>query len=84
MLEAERGILDTLNEAGCLATEEALKGFDTGGSRMVLGGGKWFSKGQVPKIYQTPYGGWRCPDTSTNVRKGVKRFVRSSVGRGLW
>jgi hypothetical protein len=56
MLEAELGILDTLNEAGCLATEEALKGFDTDGSRIVLRGEKWFSKGQVLKIYQTPYG----------------------------
>jgi hypothetical protein len=56
MLTAEAAILSSLNEAGCMATGEALKRFDTDGSQIVVSGTKWFSKGQWPKVYQTPYG----------------------------
>ncbi len=56
MLGSEEAIQNGLNEAGCLATGEALTRFDTDGSRIEIGGEKWFSKGQLPKIYQTPYG----------------------------
>lgn len=61
MLEAEKSILEALNEAECLATSEALKGFETDGGRLVLGGEKWFSKGQVVRIYQTPCGEVEVP-----------------------
>jgi len=56
MLSAEDVILSGMNEAGCVATGEALKRFDTDGSQIALGGVKWFSKGQLAKTYQTPYG----------------------------
>ena len=56
MLESEEAILRTLNEAGCVATGEALKRFDTDGSAILIGGMKWTSKGEEPKYYQTPYG----------------------------
>ncbi len=56
MLESEETILSVLNEAGCVATEEALKRFDTDGSAILIGGTKWTSKGEEPKYYQTPYG----------------------------
>src|SRR5437868_13525243 len=56
MLTAEEAILSSLNEAGCVATGEALKRFDTDGSPIAIGGVKWFSKGRLPKTYQTPYG----------------------------
>lgn len=56
MLGSEEAIQNGLNEAGCLATGEALKRFDTDGSRIEIGGEKWFSKGPIAKIYQTPYG----------------------------
>lgn len=56
MLGAEEAILGSLNEAGCVATGEALKRFDADGSQIAMGGVKWFSKGQLPKTYQTPYG----------------------------
>jgi hypothetical protein len=56
MLESEETILNALNEAGCRATGEALKRFDTDGSAIVIGGMKWTSKGEEPKYYQTPYG----------------------------
>jgi hypothetical protein len=56
MLEAEENILAALNEAGCLATGKALERLDADGSRIELGGVQWFSKGKLPKTYQTPYG----------------------------
>lgn len=56
MLEMEDSILDAVNEVGSLATKDALERFDTDGSRIEIGGEKWFSKGQLPKAYQTPYG----------------------------
>jgi hypothetical protein len=56
MLETEETIQQTLNEAGVLATSEALKQFDSDGSPLEFGSSRWTSKGQEPKTYQTPYG----------------------------
>src|SRR3954468_2394435 len=56
MLDTEEGIQQALNQAGVLATAEALKQFDTDGSPLLLGSTRWTSKGQEPKAYQTPYG----------------------------
>jgi len=56
MLESEENILSSLNEAGCIATTEALKQFDTDGSKLIFGNNIFFSKGMLPKKYQTPYG----------------------------
>jgi hypothetical protein len=56
MLECEEAIQVALNEAGTLATGEALKTFDTDGSPIVIGETTLTSKGQEPKTYQTPYG----------------------------
>jgi hypothetical protein len=56
MLETEDAIQQALNQAGVLATTEALKQFDTDGSPLQMGSTRWTSKGQEPKIYQTPYG----------------------------
>jgi hypothetical protein len=56
MLETEEAIQQALNEAGVLATTEALKQFDTDGSPLEIGSTRWTSKGQEPKTYQTPYG----------------------------
>lgn len=56
MLKSEETILKVLNETGTLATEEALKQFDTNGSPLKKNGEKWTSKGKEYKIYQTPYG----------------------------
>jgi hypothetical protein len=56
MLESEETIQQVLNEAGVLATTEALKQFDTDGSPLVFGSTRWTSKGTEPKTYQTPYG----------------------------
>ena len=56
MLDFEQAILDRLNLAGVVATEEALHQFDTDGSPITVGAVKFTSKGQLPKEYQTPYG----------------------------
>jgi hypothetical protein len=56
LLETEEAILSAVNEAGCLATSEALEHFDSDGSPIVLGSVKYTSKGKLPKTYQTPFG----------------------------
>src|SRR6266568_5438085 len=56
MLDTEEAIQEAHNEAGTLASGEALKQFDTDGSPLILGSTRWTSKGQEPKDYQTPYG----------------------------
>lgn len=56
MLETEEALQVTLNEAGCLASREALRYFDTDGSPLQIGPETWRTKGQQPKSYQTPYG----------------------------
>ncbi len=56
LLTTEQAIQQALNEAGLLATTEALKQFDTDGSPLQIGHTRYTSKGQEPKGYQTPYG----------------------------
>jgi len=56
MLKVEEAIQLALNEAGVLATQEALKRFDSDGAPIVLGGVKWYAKAPQAKYYQTPYG----------------------------
>ena len=56
MLDFEEVIQDRLNQAGVVATQEALQQFDTDGSPITIGSVKFTSKGPLPKEYQTPYG----------------------------
>jgi hypothetical protein len=56
MLDFEQTIQERLNQAGVVATQEALQQFDTDGSPITVGSFKFTSKGQLPKDYQTPYG----------------------------
>ncbi len=56
LLEIEQSIQDGVNEVGTLATEEALKVFDTNGAPIQLGSVRMTSKGKVKKRYETPYG----------------------------
>ncbi len=56
MLEFEEVIQQRLNEAGVLATTEALHQFDADGSPIRIGDTKLTSKGKLLKEYQTPYG----------------------------
>ena len=56
MLDAEETIQQRLDEAGTLATAEALGRFDTDGSPIRVADTKLTSMGRVLKEYQTPYG----------------------------
>ena len=56
MLESESVIQDSMNQVGCMATQELLKTFDTDGEALQIGAVKMTTKGQVFKLYQTPYG----------------------------
>ena len=56
LLDTEQAIQQALNEAGLLATTEALRQFDTDGSPVQIGPARYTSKGPEPKGYQTPYG----------------------------
>jgi hypothetical protein len=56
MLDFEEVIQQRLNEAGVLATQEALQRFDADGSPIRVGDTKLTSKGKLKKEYQTPYG----------------------------
>lgn len=56
MLKSEELIQASLNQAGVKATQETLERFDTDGSPIVCGPTTFYSKGQEPKEYQTPYG----------------------------
>lgn len=56
MLGSEEAIQASVNEAGALASEEALKRFDTNGEPIEIEGKTWRSKGQEEKCFQTPYG----------------------------
>lgn len=56
MLDFEQTIQERLNQAGVVATREALQPFDTDGSPLTVGSFQFTSEGQLPKDYQTPYG----------------------------
>jgi outer membrane protein assembly factor BamB len=56
MLDTEETIQRSLNEGGCIATQEVLKYLDTDGSALEIGDQVWRTKGAQPKAYQTPYG----------------------------
>lgn len=56
MLDSEQSIVDGVNQVGSLATEEALKKFDTDGSPIVMGEMKLTARCKSNRVYQTPYG----------------------------
>lgn len=56
MLDMEDAIQSAVNDVGSLATEEALKRFDTAGAPIHIGNVRMTSKGKVRKRYETPYG----------------------------
>lgn len=56
MLDFEEVIQQRLNEAGVLATQQALQRFDADGSPIQVGDTKLTTKGKLKKEYQTPYG----------------------------
>ena len=74
MLDTEQAIQQALNQAGVLATAEALKPFDTDGSPLLFGSTRFTSKGQEPKTYQTPYGAVTVPRHVYQTSEGGTTF----------
>jgi hypothetical protein len=56
LLSAEEQLMDALNAVGRESMVHVLSGYDTDGGPLWIGGAKWTSKGQVAKIYETPWG----------------------------
>ena len=56
MLDFETRLQQELNQAGTLVTAEQLRRFDTDGAPIQVGPTTLYSKGRLPKEYQTPYG----------------------------
>src|SRR3990167_457303 len=56
MMSMEDNIQKAVNDVGSLATQEALKIFDTNGKSIQIGSVRMSSKGLVAKRYETPYG----------------------------
>ena len=79
MLDTEEAIQQALNQAGVLASAEALKQFDTDGSPLLLGSTRFTSKGSEPKTYQTPYGAATVA-RSTAATDIVEICARKSAG----
>ena len=74
MLKTEESIQDSLNQAGCLATEIALSRFDTNGEPIMVNGLRYTTKGQIEKIYQTPYGEVKLPRHVYQGSRGGKTY----------
>ena len=74
MLKTEELIQQSLNNLGCLATEIALSKYDTNGDPITSDGNRYTSKGQVEKIYQTPYGEIKLARHVYQNSKGGKTF----------
>lgn len=60
MLQSEENITETLNEAGCLAAEVALKQFDTRGLSHTLWRGEMDQQGHLPQNLSDPLGRGEC------------------------
>lgn len=74
MLENEERIQQELNEAGVLATGEALSRFDADGSPIEVGSVRFTSKGKHFEKYQTPYGETRVKRHVYQSSKGGRTF----------
>ena len=72
LLEVEDTIQNACNEVGLLATEKALKNFDTDGRPIQTGGIKWTAKESSEKKYQTPYGVVKIKRYTYQTSKGGK------------
>ena len=80
MLESEQSILESVNEVGVLATEEALKQFDTDGEPIVVGHVKLTSRCITEKQYQTPYGVAHIERHVYQTSKGGKVYIPLESG----
>jgi len=80
MLDKEMAVREAVNEAGALATSDALAAFDTDGSPIVSGGVKWTSKGQHTEKYECPYGSIVVPRHVYQSPSGGRTFCPLESG----
>jgi hypothetical protein len=71
-----------VNTVGNVATVEALKKFDANGEPIVVVGTKWYSRGRLPKIYNTPYGVVSAERHVYHPAEGGKTFCPMDGFRG--
>lgn len=90
MMDMEKSIQQAVNDVGATSTQEALKKFDTTGAPIQIGDVRLFSKGQVLKRYETPYGAVDIPRYVYQTSSGGKtccpldenaRIITSSTPR---
>lgn len=74
MLDCESSIQDSLNEAGLIATREALQQFDTNGDPIIVGNQKYYAKEYSPNVYQCPYGPVKIERYIYQTSKGGKSY----------
>ena len=82
MLDFEARLQQELNRAGNLATAEQLRRFDTDGAPIQVGSTTLYSKGRLPKEYQTPYGAVAIDRHVYQSAQGVRPSVRWSATHG--
>ena len=76
MLAGEELVQQSLNEAGCVASQEILKRFDSDGSTIVMGSIKMYPHSELEaKVFQSPYGPIEVERHVYQSSQGGKRFV---------
>lgn len=79
-MKMEDEIQMALNEAGCIATEYAIKQYDTNGAAIKVKRDKLSCKGLVSKKYQTPYGEIKIERNVYQNNKGGKTYCPLDAG----
>ena len=80
MLDLENHIQDELNKAGCVATCEALKQFDTDGSSIVLSQTKLTARKQkASQHYECPYGSFSLERFLYQSNEGGYTYCRNCL-----
>jgi hypothetical protein len=75
MLDMEMAVLAAVNAAGSALTEHCLSLFDADGSRLQIGRTTYYSCGQSPQTYKTPYGDVNLMRYTYQSAAGGKRYV---------
>jgi hypothetical protein len=77
MLDFEQTIQERLNQAGVVATQEALQQFDTDGSSITVGSVTSSpARANSPRTTRPPMVSPPSPDTSTKAPRGVRPTAR--------
>ena len=78
MLDFEETIQDRLNQAGVVATHEALQQFDTDGSPITVGPSSSPARASCRRTTRPPTASPPSPATSTRARRAARPTARST------